>query len=137
MLFTAAGKNTPKGTQILRTCFASKNSYKLLKTSPCGVCELHGKVMYMADSKALRGKSLWFRSRKGIKNNLDFVKFQFILKRDKRFKQITISRLCCTSLYNVEVSGSYIMLITFGTHPSEWVKKNAVTGFLRQLARLR
>lgn len=72
MLFTAAGENTPKETQTLRTSFAGKNSYKLLKTSPCGVCELHGKVMYMADSKALRGKSLWFRSRKGIKNNLDF-----------------------------------------------------------------
>lgn len=66
MIIAAAGKNTPKGTQIMRTCFASKNSYKLLKTSPCGVCELHGKVMHMADSKALRGKSLWFRSRKGI-----------------------------------------------------------------------
>lgn len=69
---SAAACSTPKGTQTLRASFVGKMAINPLMISLYNVHELHEKVMYMADSKALRGKSLWFRSRKGIKNNLYF-----------------------------------------------------------------
>lgn len=51
MLFTAAGENTPKGTQTRRNSFVGKIAINNLMTSPYNVYELHEKVMYMADFK--------------------------------------------------------------------------------------
>lgn len=49
MLFTAAGENTPKGTQPCVLPFWVKLAIKPLMISLYNVCDLHKKVMYMAD----------------------------------------------------------------------------------------